>query len=241
MSPSRTRARARLQLAAAAALLAGVAVFATAAPASAHDSLLSSTPTPGERLAVAPSEISLRFSDDVLALGAAIIVIDEGGRDWALPDPVVVENTVSAALSPGMPAAGYELRWRVVSSDGHPISGVIPFTVGDGEPFIGTKGGTGEEVPLGPESEPGSESALNSGSEPDRGADPGAAPGADPDAGSPGAQRSTGAVDVLRSFAIGIGGAALALGVALLIQFITRRVRRKGTESSDPTEHLTHS
>uniref|UniRef100_UPI003B39FD74 copper resistance protein CopC n=1 Tax=Pseudactinotalea sp. TaxID=1926260 RepID=UPI003B39FD74 len=25
----------------------------------------------------------------------------------------------------------YDIRWRVVSSDGHPISGVIPFSVGD--------------------------------------------------------------------------------------------------------------
>lgn len=39
------------------------------------------------------------------------------------------------ALDGELPAAGYVVEWRVVSSDGHPISGTIPFTVDGGAPI----------------------------------------------------------------------------------------------------------
>lgn len=211
MSSIRTRARTRLHYAAAVGLLAGVAVFATATPASAHDSLLTSTPAAGERLELAPSEVSLTFSDDVLALGAAIIVTGEDSRDWALPDPVIVDDTVTAALSPGMPDASYELRWRVVSADGHPISGVIPFTVGDGSPSV-------------PTPEPEVQQTVA----------PGA--GLGPGAGIQTTPCSDDASDILRSVAIGIGGAVLALGLAMGIQTIRRRARHKAAAAT--TTHI---
>lgn len=43
-----------------------------------------------------------------------------------------------------MPDAGYQVRWQVVSEDGHPIAGVIPFTVGDAEPMETTSGDAAE-------------------------------------------------------------------------------------------------
>lgn len=113
-------------------------VLVTASPAAAHDELLASSPGDGEQLAVAPETVSLTFSADVLTMGAAIIVVDQSGRDWVTEEPVVAEATVTAILDAGMPEAGYEVRWRVVSSDGHPISGVIPFTIGDADPLTRT-------------------------------------------------------------------------------------------------------
>lgn len=124
-------------------LVAAVAVSAavvliTAVPASAHDELVASSPAMDEKLESAPAGVSLSFSDDVLPMGAAVIVVDESGKDWVAGEPVLDEATVTAELKKGMPDAGYELRWRVVSSDGHPISGVIPFTIGAGQPFSDT-------------------------------------------------------------------------------------------------------
>jgi methionine-rich copper-binding protein CopC len=104
-------------------------------PASAHDDLVSSSPAPGERLASAPVSVTLIFSDEMLADGAEVAIIDGSGRDWAAGEPVVSETTVSVELEPDMPEAGYEIQWRVVSSDGHPISDIVPFTVGDFEPL----------------------------------------------------------------------------------------------------------
>jgi len=117
------------------------AVLATNLPASAHDELVASSPEPDARLSAAPDEVVLTFSDEPLALdgaGVAVVVTDIDGADWLAGAPTVSERTVSAPIKDGMPSAGYEIRWRVVSADGHPISGVIPFTVGDAAPLRDT-------------------------------------------------------------------------------------------------------
>ncbi|WP_435748851.1 copper resistance CopC family protein [Microbacterium sp. PMB16] len=120
--------------------LALIAVLATAVPASAHDQLTSSTPREGEALATAPKEIVLTFSGDLIVLdasmtGAVVMVVDASGKDWASGEIDVQGNTVTAQLTSGMPVAGYQARWQVVSEDGHPISGMIPFTIGDADPM----------------------------------------------------------------------------------------------------------
>jgi methionine-rich copper-binding protein CopC len=115
-----------------------VAVAATifaAAPASAHDELLASSPNAGDALAAAPSTVSLDFSSDVLTMGAVIVIIDAEGTNWVTGEPVLDGRNVTAAVSADIPSGGYEVRWRVVSSDGHPIAGIIPFTVGDAAPL----------------------------------------------------------------------------------------------------------
>lgn len=134
MSSSRFRLRPLLL----AVALAAAAVLAIAAPASAHDELLGSTPASGEALGSAPTEVTLTFSADVLTIGAAVIVADGEGKDWAAAAPAVDNGVVSVALVPALPAGGYEIRWRVVSQDGHPISGLIPFTVGGATPLTRT-------------------------------------------------------------------------------------------------------
>lgn len=132
--------------------VAAVAVFATAVPASAHDSLVHSTPEADESLATAPESITLTYSGELLVLGdstqgAVVLVIDESGRDWATGDVEVSGNTVTATVEPGMPDAGYQVRWQVVSEDGHPISGIVPFTIGDAEPMTATQAPTDADAP----------------------------------------------------------------------------------------------
>ncbi len=58
------------------------------------------------------------------------------GDDWVAGEVEVDGNVVTAQLEAGMPVAGYQVRWQVVSEDGHPISGVIPFTIGDADPMV---------------------------------------------------------------------------------------------------------
>ncbi|MEV4735705.1 MULTISPECIES: copper resistance CopC family protein [unclassified Microbacterium] len=136
---------------AAGVIVAAIAVFAIAAPASAHDQLVSSTPSDGEQLAAAPTSVTMTFSGELLVLddsaaGAVVLVVDESGVDWSAGSVTVSGSTVTAELRPDMPVAGYQVRWQVVSEDGHPISGVIPFTIGDATPFTiaGTPSSAGE-------------------------------------------------------------------------------------------------
>lgn len=174
-------------------IVGAAAALATAAPAAAHDELLASTPASGERLAAAPSEAALRFSADVLTIGAAVIVADGAGRDWTTGEPVVEAGTVTVALQPGMPVGGYELRWRVVSADGHPISGVVPFAVGDADFLHQT---------------------------PSRGTDPSPAATTAPAEQSPSAPHDPG---MLRILAVGVGGAIVAIAAYALFHVIRRK------------------
>lgn len=132
--------RAALRTAGTGALLA-LAVAVTAPPAAAHDQLLDSSPTEGEHLDIAPTEVTLRFSDEILTIGPAVIVADDAGGTWTVGDPVLDGPDVVTALADDVPDGAYEIRWRVVSSDGHPITGVIPFTVGDVAPATDREAG----------------------------------------------------------------------------------------------------
>lgn len=129
---------------AAGAVLAAVAILATAAPATAHDQLLESDPGDGEHLDAAPSSVTMTFSGELLVLdestaGAVVLVVDAEGEDWATGEVEVRGRNVTAALRTDLPDGGYQVRWQVVSEDGHPIAGVIPFAVGDAVPLESTQ------------------------------------------------------------------------------------------------------
>ncbi|REJ03852.1 copper resistance protein CopC [Microbacterium bovistercoris] len=132
MSPIRTLA--------AGVAAAALVILATAVPASAHDELISSDPAADARLDAPPKEVTMVFSGELLVLddsdaGARAVVVDQSGKDWIDGDIVVNGETVTVPLADGMPEAGYQVRWQVVSEDGHPIAGVIPFTIGDAKPM----------------------------------------------------------------------------------------------------------
>lgn len=201
-------------------VVAAVAMLATAAPAAAHDKLVSSDPSPDQALQEAPSMVELTFSAEVLDMGAAVVVADADGTDWVSGPPAIDGPTVTAALDPGMADAGYEIRWRVVSSDGHPISGVVPFTVG----------------------EPADDSAKGAGS--DGAAADAAAPEAagPPDTGSStqGSTRTQTAQEdegPLRAVLVGAGGAAVAVALLVLVQLLRRRGSASGAGSSGSHPH----
>ena len=101
----------------------------------AHDSIISTTPADGAHIETAPSQVSMLYTDSLITIGASVVIVDQDGTDWA-DGPVTLAGTDAVQpLRAGMPDGMYEVRWRVVSSDGHPISGVIPFTVGDAAPL----------------------------------------------------------------------------------------------------------
>ena len=109
-------------------MLALAAAIGWAAPAAAHTALVSSSPAAGATVE-APASVSLTFNEALLDIGAQIVVLDaEGGNhasgDVYFPDPSTVRVDV-APLGPG----SYTAEWRVVSADGHPIEGSLPFTV----------------------------------------------------------------------------------------------------------------
>lgn len=131
-------------------LMVGVAgLWLLPVTASAHDQLLSSTPVPGQHLATAPSQVQMRYSDDIVTIGALVVVTDAAGANHAAPTPALDGSTVTVDLDRPLSDGVYEVRWRVVSGDGHPISGVIPFTVGDAAPSPSTTSTASASPPAG--------------------------------------------------------------------------------------------
>ena len=110
-------------------LLAGVA---SAPPAAAHATLVSTDPAEGARLTTAPSEVRLEFSESVsLGAGYARVLSSDGERvDTGAPS--VDGPVVAIPLRPGLPDDGYLVTYRVVSADSHPISGAFAFVAGSG-------------------------------------------------------------------------------------------------------------
>jgi len=114
--------------------LAGLAGLAgTAAPASAHAALTSTTPDQGGQVAQAPAAVVLRFSESVTANRRSLEVLDPAGRrvdDGRVGHPAGDGTAVQVGLRSGLSPASYAVVWRVVSADGHPVSGTFSFGVG---------------------------------------------------------------------------------------------------------------
>ena len=96
-----------------------------------HAGLLSSNPEDGASLDVAPDEVVLTFSEELLSDLVEISVLDAD-------DTPVVVTEVPQTPPPGtdvklpwptdLPPGEYSVAFRVVSADGHPVTGRITFS-----------------------------------------------------------------------------------------------------------------
>ena len=135
MTSSSAPRRRSLPAALASLLLAAAVLLVPASPASAHDELVSTDPSADAVLETLPERITLTFSADVLTdAGATVIeVTDADGTSLAdgAPEPAGAEVTQALA---GPASGAVTVKWRVVSSDGHPIDGSFAFTVPEAAP-----------------------------------------------------------------------------------------------------------
>lgn len=136
-----------------AALLALAAVGST----SAHADLVSSTPADGARLDEAPAQVTLVFSEELLADGNVITVtdatgaqVDRGDTTLDLNDPKRV--TLFVTLRSGLGAGAYTVSWKNASADGHSEEGSFGFTIGAASapttPAALPATGPGDELPV---------------------------------------------------------------------------------------------
>ncbi|MDO5053016.1 MAG: copper resistance protein CopC [Pseudoclavibacter sp.] len=135
-------------LVALAALLALCLLGVGAGAARAHDQLLSSSPAEGERLERAPRFAELEFSGQISPVGVEFALRDGSGALLDLPTTPRVDGRIAKQELPELTGGDYTLDWRVVSEDGHPISGTIAFAVGDeAAGAAGTGGSTAQSRP----------------------------------------------------------------------------------------------
>ena len=101
-------------------------------PAIAHDTLVDISPAAGEVLSSATFEAVLTFNYPLLVIegqtNAELSTKLEGATEW-VTHPITVDGTTLVAQI-DLPETGtYDLRWSVVSSDGHPIIGESNFVI----------------------------------------------------------------------------------------------------------------
>ena len=112
-----------------------LAALAFPAVASAHASVEYTTPHFGKRLQVAPKAVLLEFDQSVKALPNAIAVFTAKGHAVSgLTRTSADKRTVSAPVS-HLGRGAYTVRWRVISADGHVVSGVFTFGVRHSAPL----------------------------------------------------------------------------------------------------------
>lgn len=119
------------------ALLAGLALLAGSAPAWAHSKLESSDPADGTSVATPPGSVSLTFNEDVQPGFSVMTIVGPDGRDYHSGPVTETDETIKVGALPLGPAGVYRIGYRVVSADGHPVSGATSFTLtaaGPGSP-----------------------------------------------------------------------------------------------------------
>ena len=118
---------AQLRAAAAVLLSVIVALMLSAAPAGAHAALSSSDPAADARLAAAPRVVTLTFNEPVQQQFSTVVVTGPQGRNHVVGDPAVAGREVRATLDALDGNGTYTVAYRVVSADGHPVSGKYVF------------------------------------------------------------------------------------------------------------------
>jgi len=120
------------QLVAALAILVGVLALGTTA-ASAHATLESSTPADGQSVPTSPSELRITFSEAVTTISGGVSVLNADGKTVDVGNSEIVGGrTLVAPITETLSDGTYVATYRVLSADGHPVSGSLLFAVGEG-------------------------------------------------------------------------------------------------------------
>jgi hypothetical protein len=97
--------------------------------ASAHAMLDHAEPRVGNRVATAPREVTLWFTQKLEPAFSTITVTDPAGKRADTGKSRVSGNQMSVSLRPGG-SGTYHVKWRVLSVDSHTTDGNFTFQVG---------------------------------------------------------------------------------------------------------------
>ncbi|WHT23380.1 copper resistance protein CopC [Crossiella sp. CA-258035] len=110
-------------------LATAVLALATAPGAWAHDQLVGPTPKDKSTVDKPLTEVRFQFSAKVNPSFGVATVTEPDGNRWESGEIKTAGTTLIVPLRPVTKAGGYTVGYRVVSSDGHPITGKIAFEV----------------------------------------------------------------------------------------------------------------
>jgi methionine-rich copper-binding protein CopC len=121
------------------ALLGLALLVSVSGPASAHAALVGSDPADGSSLAAAPTTISFAFNENV-AKPAYVAVAAPDGSQVAVTDIRAIDKSVTATVDDVDQRGTYSASYRVVSADGHPVTGTVTYDVTTGRTVTQVEG-----------------------------------------------------------------------------------------------------
>lgn len=123
----------------------GVLILGTGV-ASAHATVIASSPADGSSVATSPTDVSITFSESISATSGGLSVLDrDGARVDGGTSTVVDGRTLTTTITRALPDGTYVMTYRVLSADGHPVSGSSIFGVGSGAVDASARiGGSGD-------------------------------------------------------------------------------------------------
>ena len=114
-------------------LLIAIALSLVCTPvASAHTALVSSSPKSNAMLKASPKYISITFNEELIEIAgkpvSKISLFNAKGKEIKLPKAQIIHKDIVVAVSK-LPPSKYKVTYRVVSADGHPVTGSYFFWV----------------------------------------------------------------------------------------------------------------
>jgi copper transport protein len=123
-------------------VLAAIATLAIASPASAHATVVTTSPTDGAVVARGPAIVSVTFDEAVGVSPDSLTVFAPDGQraDTGGTQPGRAPQQITVTLRPGLGFGTYTVGWHVVSADSHAVSGAFTFSVGAPSGTVMTSG-----------------------------------------------------------------------------------------------------
>jgi methionine-rich copper-binding protein CopC len=121
-------------------ILAGIALAVTAPAASAHATLLFTSPAADSAVPVPPGAITLTFNEQVTLAGTPVTLAGPGGREIALGAARESggRSVVSVPVRGRLPDGVYTVSWQVISADGDLVGSQYEFAVGPAPASLGS-------------------------------------------------------------------------------------------------------
>jgi copper resistance protein C len=107
-----------------------------ASAAGAHTDLTESDPADGSTLTAAPAAIALTFNEPVQNFAPVVALTGQDGQPYPTSPPVVDGAVVRSDVGRLGPAGTYIIAYRVVSVDGHPVTGQVQFEFAPAAPPV---------------------------------------------------------------------------------------------------------
>jgi methionine-rich copper-binding protein CopC len=99
----------------------------------AHSELVSSNPSASASIQQLPEQIELEFNEELLNLGSgnSVSIISPSGEDLGMGETSTEGAKITRLLNTASESGTFEVKYRVVSADGHVLNGKYTFNVSE--------------------------------------------------------------------------------------------------------------